>query len=376
MTEATDLDARLAMLRGSLKAKRPNARSVAASLDSPGCSRRAILDAARVDKGALARLLGYPVRDEQSSFALRRGNLFEEIVTRDGCAHLLAQLREKLGLQVPHARFKDLSVSAAATSGEKELRLRAAETRAALRRLGDGDDSAYNVLRHAVTTLHIGDSTVFLEQDALAFLIGGQLHVVEIKGFPIVTGVPVDQAHLAQAARQTAVYVLSLVQTLEDIALPPSLVSTDVLLICAKNYGLTPTSAILDVRREIRSLARQLARRARLQRLLDDLDTRLTFGDAATSEAAAETLEALPNDYLPSCLSGCELANYCRSRAVTAGCAGALGVTTRNALGGLDDIPAAAAAAVSGIAPREEDAEIVASLAAARQAYLAAGGAA
>lgn len=374
MTADGGLDARLTALRGSLKAKRPNARSVAASLDSPGCGRRAILDAAHVDKGALARLLGHPSRDEQSPFALRRGNLFEDIVTRDGCAHLLAQLRDRLGLEVPQARFKDLSVSAAATSGEKELQLRATETRAALRRLAGGDDIAYNVLRHPVTMLRIGDNAVFLEQDALAFLVGRQLYVIEIKGFPVIAGVPVDQAHLAQAARQTAVYVLSLVQTLEDIELPPSLVSTDVLLVCAKGYGLAPTSAVLDVRREIRSLARQLARRGKLQHQLDELGAELTFGDAAAPHAVTETLEVLPNDYLPSCLGGCELAYYCRSRAVAAGSAGALGIGTRNALGGLDNVRAAAAAAVSGIPPRGEDAEIVAALATGRRAFLAAGG--
>ncbi|MCO1658909.1 hypothetical protein [Pseudonocardia humida] len=376
MTAVDGIDARLAALRGSLKTKRPNARSVAASLDSPGCRRRAVLDAAQVDKGQLARLLGHPFRDEQSPFALRRGNLFEDIVTRDGCAHLLAQLRERLGLEVPHARFKDLSISTAATSGEKEMRLRAAETRAALRRLADGDDSAYNVLRHAVTTLRIGDSTVFLEQDALAFLVGGKLHVVEIKGFPVIAGVPVDQAHLEQAARQTAVYVLSLVETLTDIGLPAELVSTDVLLVCAKNYGLTPTSAILDVRREIRSLARQLSRRTRIKDLLDELDPTLTFPAGMTAEDAEESLEALPNEYLPSCLSGCELAYYCRLRAVAAGAAGALGIGTRNALGGLDDVPAAAAAAATGIPPRPEDVDVVAALAAGRRAFLAAGGAA
>lgn len=374
MSSGKTLDEQLTALRGALKKKRPNARTVAASLDAPGCSRRAVLDAAMIPKGTLARLLGHPFPDEQSSFALRRGNLFEEIVTRDGCAHLLAQLRDRLGLEVPHARFKDLSVSAAATSGDKELRLRAVETRAALRRLADGDDSAYNVLRHAVTTLRIGDSTVFLEQDALAFLVGGTLHVVEIKGFPIISGVPVDQGHLAQAARQTAVYVLSLVETLEDLGLPRSLVSTDVLLVCAKNYGLTPTSAVLDVRRELRSLARQLARRVRIRDLVDGLDPNLTFGDATDPAELVETIEALPNDYLPSCLGGCELAYYCRDRAIASGAAGALGIGARNALGGLDDVPAAAAAAVSGVAPREDDADVVAALAAARRAYIAAGG--
>lgn len=367
MTKSTaGMEARLHELRGDLKTRRPNARTVAAGLDAPGCRRRSLLDAAHVDKGDLARRVGHEFNDRQSPFALRRGKLFEEIVTRDGCAHLLAQLRDKLGFAIPAARFKDLSVSVANTTGETELRLRAKETLAALKRLATGDDSAYNVIRHAVTTLRVGDTLVYLEQDALAFLLGGKLHVVEIKGFPIVAGTPVDQSHLAQAARQTAVYVLSLAQTLEALTLPLDLLSTDVLLICAKGYGLTPTSAVLDVRREIHNLERQLSRRTRIADLLAALPAGMTLhGDASV---LARTLEQLPNDYLPACLSGCELSYFCRERALAAGETSVLGVVVRNVVGGLDDIHAAATASRTGQC-RAQDADVVAALTAARRAF-------
>src|SRR6266487_1959183 len=156
-------DAALAVLRGGLPVRRAHARDVAADLDHPGCRLRAVLDAAGIDKAALADRLGHPSPEEQSPFALRRGNLFEGIVFADGMAHLLAQLREQLGLPIPEARVRDLSRSSAGLTGEAELRARAAETRAALKLLAD-PQAAYNVLRHPVTTLTRAGRTVFLEQ--------------------------------------------------------------------------------------------------------------------------------------------------------------------------------------------------------------------
>ncbi|NGO72923.1 hypothetical protein G5C65_32200, partial [Streptomyces sp. SB3404] len=77
---------RLAELRGGPEVPpRPlDARALAALAANPGCRRRALLDGAGVDKGALAEALGAPAPFGQSQFAFVRGNAFEARVKAEG----------------------------------------------------------------------------------------------------------------------------------------------------------------------------------------------------------------------------------------------------------------------------------------------------
>lgn len=63
-------EARLARIRGRALAKTHNARTIAALASNPGCARRAILDAAGVDKQRIAAYAGFPAPFGQSRFAL------------------------------------------------------------------------------------------------------------------------------------------------------------------------------------------------------------------------------------------------------------------------------------------------------------------
>ena len=54
-----------------------NARTIAALTSNPGCARRAVMDAAGVDKERPARHVGFPAKFGQSRFAITRGNAFE-----------------------------------------------------------------------------------------------------------------------------------------------------------------------------------------------------------------------------------------------------------------------------------------------------------
>ena len=89
--------------------KSHNARTIAALAANPGCARRAIMDAAGVDKQRLAAYAGFPAPFGQSRFALGRGNAFEAQVKADGGAELLTLLREHLNLPIPEAHYDDLS---------------------------------------------------------------------------------------------------------------------------------------------------------------------------------------------------------------------------------------------------------------------------
>lgn len=370
-----DVDAALARIRGALPVKRTHARDIAADLDHPGCGLRALMDAAGIDKARIAERLDHPMPEEQSPAALRRGNHFERIVTENGMAHLLAELRKQLDLPITEAREKDLSGSGLGLRGEAEMRARAKATRAALRLILD-PDAAYNVLRHPVTTLERAGRIAYLEQDALAFKVGAKLHVVEIKGFNVIAGVPTDEMAIRGAAGQSAVYVLSLQQTLAAAGLDPDLVSTTIILITAKGYGLTPTSHTLDVRNQLKALRRQLARRVRIDDILADLPDDLTF-DVADQDQLHEKVLQVPFHYVPGCLSSCSMARVCRERCVSGDMTDRLGTSVRNDLGELQTIGDALAAARSGTSPTDENAADVArALHMANDVYLAAGGAA
>src|SRR4029453_13737035 len=84
-------------LRGAGAAKRHNARTVAALTGNPGCTRRAVLDAAGVDKVRLAERIGFPGAFGQSRFALARGNAFEAMLKADDCALLRSTLGAYVG---------------------------------------------------------------------------------------------------------------------------------------------------------------------------------------------------------------------------------------------------------------------------------------
>ena len=93
-----DLEARLDHIRGAAAPRNHNARTIAALTSNPGCARRAIMDAAGVDKQLLASHMGFPTQFGQSQFAIGRGNAFEAQVKAGGCAELLRLLREHLEL--------------------------------------------------------------------------------------------------------------------------------------------------------------------------------------------------------------------------------------------------------------------------------------
>ena len=104
-----EVEGRLAQIRGSVPPRNHNARTIAALTSNPGCARRAIMDAAGVDKQRIAAYAGFPAPFGQSRFALARGNAFEAQVKANGCAELLRLLRERLGLPIPEVSYDDLN---------------------------------------------------------------------------------------------------------------------------------------------------------------------------------------------------------------------------------------------------------------------------
>ncbi|MEV6780390.1 hypothetical protein AB0M69_29710 [Streptomyces syringium] len=478
----TGLRQRLADLRGPAVAPHPlDARALAALAANPGCHRRALLDGAGIDKGALARALGSSATFGQSQFAFVRGNAFEARVKDDGGAELIRLLRERLGEgpQEPDpAPAPDLS--AVGPEG------RAARTALALR-----DATAagrWTLLDHPLLALPVAGTPVYLEPDAVVVHPDGSWTVVEIKSFAMIDGAA-DTAKVGAAARQAAVYALAL----EDVAarlpgpsgrgdnedgpvarppgrgddtvdetgahacpdarvgvadlplirrgdadtgaepLPADRVTTSaqphghqdhtigetgaptsadarasatglppapqghtgsrpearpdatatrhpadpdggarshpedapatgrarvrhhILLVCPKDFSNLPAAELVDVRKQLATTRRQLARLTRVEDIAAALPADTTFdlrladdGRTATRPAAelATAVESVGAAYSPECLAACELAFHCRARARAADAVETLGRGVRGELGALTTVESVLSAAL------------------------------
>jgi hypothetical protein len=151
---------------------------------------------------------------------------------------------------------------------------------------------------------------------------------------------------VAEAATQAAVYVLAFQALLAELGLPADQVATEVVLICPKDFTNTPVATLVDVRRQLAAVRRQLDRLPRIGELLGTLDTGVTFDlskdadgeplrDAEELGKAVATIEAR---YAPECVSRCDMAFYCRDEARTAGSTDLLGRAVRDALGGVGSV--------------------------------------
>ncbi|MGC5007808.1 hypothetical protein [Streptomyces sp. NBC_00353] len=360
------LDDRLDALRGPVSAKGHDARTLAALTTNPGCNRRALLDAAGVDKDAIAVHLGKPRPLAKSSIALRNGATFEQQVKADGCAELLRLLRDVLKLPLPEAAHTDLAVVGTQDASHQ---IRYTHTRNAVLEAARSTSPARTLLDHPILQLTVAGNPVFLEPDVVAFQIDGVFHIIEIKSFAIVD----DQASpvkVAAAVTQGAVYILALRELLEKEGIDPNQVSRDVILVTPRNFTRQPTAKVVDARKKIAALTRQFDRLTRIEPLLDALPDRTTF-DLALDQDERPTrdpkeliaaLQATTTRYTPACRHFCDLAYVCRGEARDDGLIDVLGSDIRDDLGGVDHIGTALRLAEGTREPAPDQADLAAAL--------------
>ncbi|MFF3854110.1 hypothetical protein [Micromonospora sp. NPDC002575] len=358
---------RLAEIRGGGAPRRHNARTIAALTGNPGCDRRAVLDSAGADKPGLAERVGFPARFGQSRFAITRGNAFEAQVKADGGAELLRLVAERLGVDpTGPATWTDLGAEDRGDQpGEQEPGQpgRAARSRAALAAAAPaGVDDPAALFDHPLLGLDVAGQRVHLEPDLVAARLAGRFHVVEIKSFPVIDG-QADPGKVAAAAIQSAVYVLALRELLAAEGHAPELVSSDVVLVCPRDFANRPVASLVDVRKQLLVLRRQLDRMARVDDLLARLPADFTADPSADPQRLRRSLSSVPARYAPDCLAACELAYFCRdeNRAETA----ALGRPVREALGGVATVAEVLALASGADPGAPEQAEAAALLRAA-----------
>ncbi|GAA3040346.1 hypothetical protein [Actinokineospora globicatena] len=334
MTEASS---RLDGIRGPAEPTKHNARTIAALTSNPGCARRRVLDAAGVDKKALAEHLGAPAPFGDSPFALARGNVFESIVKANGAAELIRLLREMLDLSLPEVAYHALDNVA----GRESLDTRHRRSVQLLREAARSAEDSGTLFAHPLLRLDVGGRAVYLEPDLIAFQIAGRFHIVEIKSFPVIDR-RAEPEKVAAAAIQSAVYVMAMRDFVASLGHDPEIVSHDVVLVCPRDFSNTPTAALIDVRKQLTTLRRQLDRLENLDSILGVLPPGLTLELRPDSTGARtrpvgeldEALKHLEPRYAPECLSVCEMSLRCREE--SQGRTEALGRSVQEQLGGIE----------------------------------------
>lgn len=363
----TTIEYSLATFRGHVPLKAPNARSLAAAIENPRCTARRVLDAAGVDKAALAARIGPSPTEAQSVFASNRGTRFEAAVKADSYAVLVDLLRRE-GFRVGTVRVLPLRALHPINPGNPDVALlaRATATRHAIVDMVAEVVTAPNVIDGGAIRWDFGGATARLETDGIAWRIGSQIHVVEIKSFPIVDGRG-DPEKVGAAAWQASVYVAAIADLLAAAGLDPDLVATDVLLICPRNTSLVPTIVCVDVARQVRALRRLLVGRMGVDEALARVGADATLDttgldDEAAARHLAGVLERLGTNYLPSCLAACPLSFHCRDHARGIGDPSGLGSDVRASLASVATLPRAVAladGAPAGVAETEAAAMLV-----------------
>jgi hypothetical protein len=364
----SQVEVQLDRIRGQIAPKHHNARTIAALTSNPGCARRAVMDAAGLDKQRLAAYLGFPAPFGQSQFALGRGNAFEAQVKSNGCAELLRLLREHLDLPIPEVSYDNLDD----VGGDVSQLVRHTRTRSLLARAATSGTDAGTLFDHPLLRLQVAGRPVYLEPDLIAFQLRGSFHVVEIKSFAVIDG-QADGDKVAAAVIQSAVYVLALRELLAQSGFGPDAVADEVVLVCPENFSNAPTAALLDVRKQLTVLRRQLSRLDRIENLLELLPPGLTLDLNLNSAGVpqrgqrglADSVRTLPARYSPECLASCEMCFFCRdeSRGTTA----ALGRDVRDELGAIDEVAIVLGLAGGTLVSSVEQIEATAMLAAAHR---------
>lgn len=347
-----------------MKPARANARAVAALTDNPGCTRRRIIDAARVPAHIVAERLGHPVVRGQSPFAISSGNRFEARLKEGSNYTLLTEaIKPFVDLPATGLRVADLGRIPGMRPGPEWLEARAKRTDEVLAAIARGDPDAPHLVDHPVIIFDLAGTPVYLEPDALAFRVGAELQLVEIKSYAVIDD-QADPAKVSATGGQSAVYLLALKATLQRLGFDPRILRWSVILVAPKNFGRAPVAHQIPLQKKAMALSRVLAKVPRCGELLSGLPEDFTLdvvprdGKELTTrerDRLSAALRQLPERFVPECLSSCDLARGCRAQAIEDDQPARLGRAARDALAGVATLADALRLARSAPRPGEED---------------------
>jgi hypothetical protein len=285
----------------------------------------------------MAERTGYDSGRGQSPFAISSGITFEDgLKRRSGYVKLAEAVKDFITLP-EKPTILDASKGKGRLGSAEWLDSRVALTDEALKAMALGSRRAPHIVDHPMLTFTGGGAVAYLEPDALAFRVGGELELVEIKSFPVIDG-QADGTKVSKMAGQSAVYVLALRQALERMGLDPELVRWSVILVAPSNFGRFAVAHRVPLRKKAKSIQRVLEHSGSVDELVEDLPASFTVDVSDPDEQkrrvrTAEMLSLLEPRYVPECLSTCDLAQFCRDEAVQADDPARLGRSAHDTLG-------------------------------------------
>ena len=313
----TSIQPRLARIRGSLPQTEPGARGLEHVARNPSCMLLRAATLANVSPAAIAtHVLGLPPREEQSPFAIGTGTSFERHLTEKGASDLLELYRAEKRLGVRDSKVRNLVELVSSASPVALARRRTLTTRFIRQKLA-GDPAAPNLIIKPRLTVALLGLPHDIEPDAFVAADRDRFYrPVEIKSYIDRAG-KTDPSDLRSAYRQAAVGVYGLRELLRCAGVPdpPALVPLEADLVLRRPSSFSPTLRPMRLPGEYFSVAQAL--QAAPQDLLT-LEAQLQRSGPGAALDDARTIEALPNNYLPSCREHCALAPYCKQRAYRA----------------------------------------------------------
>ena len=337
---------RIDVLRGNLPKSAGNARSVAAIAQNPGCQRRTVLDAAGIKTFAIAEKIGYPTIRGQSPFAISAGNAFEERLKKGSNYQLLAEaVRPFVDLPSKNLRIENAGAVGRSADAAAWLAARVTLTESILKNFAKGGRNAPHIVDHPMLAFDFAGARIFLEPDALALRVGGELELVEIKSYPVIDG-QADPGKIAATAGQSAVYLLAMRATLKKLGFDPDMLRWSVILVAPRNFGRFPTAHRIPLKKKTMAIERVLKHAPSAEVILRNIDSQVTLdvdpkgklSPETTAKALIKNLQTLPALFVPDCLAACDLAMFCRDEAVRENQPARLGRHVRDSLGEIEDL--------------------------------------
>jgi hypothetical protein len=323
-------------LRGSLRHSAIDARRVTMAAKNASCVRLRAMVMAGVDPNAVARdVFGMPENSQQSGFALRQGNAFEQAQARNGAARLLKALQESNILGPTDVRVLDLGQLPGVTSPNRFLRARAqrrasAETDRAIRTKDAGNADAPNVILQAHLPLPLGDNgeeAIVRPGVLIARSAEVMYRVAEIKSFPALRHLT-DEKDVASAAAESGVYAIALETALQRSGSTKK-VPLDAALVFRKPGGFNAEPTLQCIARDIETARRMLDQRPRSLREVESI-----LGPGQTLDTQPSIMK-LPANFIGGCRSFCPMWQVCLNEGRRQGSPSVLGKDVEEAVGAL-----------------------------------------
>lgn len=347
-------------------------RGLARVSENPTCRLQAAMVVARADERAVYAALngGQPYAGEygQRASALRRGYLFEQQLYAENAALLRAAVGPLYGHDVGRMLVRDLRAVGIGAPGEVSAQ-RLAATRRVFTALAASRRVPELILQPQLALpLGTGRARMFIGPDFLVLdpaTPGGPMYVPgEIKS-QISRDGQEDPADRNSARRQAAAQVLALRAESARVGLERR-VAARALFLFAGPVGLRPAPVAPDrLDAEVYAVEQALGVVAAVQAAIAPVLRREPGADAAPGAGPLATLAPeLPIHYQEGCLTGCLLSSLCRAR--LAGQAAILGDAVRALLGDSADLARWSALLDGADTPTAAEAELLPTLAAAR----------